>query len=206
MTLNDYYLQQMGIHTWVIRPPRTENLVTLEGLASTVAACTRCPLHASRTQSVFARGNPKASLMIVGGAPGVDDDQQGLPFVAKAGALLNNMIHAMGLTQEQVYIANVLKCHPPNDRNPEPSELAQCGKYLSQQIALVQPKVLLAVGRVSGQHLLNTALSLTELRTKVHQYQGIKVIVSYHPADLLRHPKDKKNAYQDWVKTRQLLL
>jgi DNA polymerase len=143
--------------------------------------------------------------MIIGDTPGVDEDQQGLPFVGKAGTLLNNMIQSIGLTQEQVYITHIIKCHPPNQRDPEPSEIAQCSQYLAQQIALVQPKVLLAIGPFLGQYLLNSSLPLTELRTKVHQYQGINVMVSYHPADLLDNPKDKKNAYQDWEMLRQLL-
>lgn len=190
----------MGITPWVLRRDPTQQ--NLSQLARTVASCTRCPLHQTRTQTVFARGNPHASLMIVGEAPGFHEDQQGQPFVGKAGLLLAKMLQCIGFTTDDVYIANVLKCRPPNNRDPQRSEIDQCVPYLAQQIELIQPRLILAVGRFAAQYLLNSTSSLSQLRSKKHQYQGTDVIVSYHPAYLLRNPKDKKKAYQDliWLK------
>lgn len=190
----------MGITPWVLRMDPLQQ--GLSQLAQTVASCTRCPLHQSRTQTVFARGNTQASLMIVGEAPGFHEDQQGEPFVGKAGLLLNKMLQCIGFTADDVYIANVLKCRPPNNRDPQRSEIDQCVPYLAQQIELTKPRVIMAVGRFAAQYLLNSTLSLGQLRSKKHQYQGTEVIVSYHPAYLLRNPKDKKKAYQDllWLK------
>lgn len=204
MTLRHFYLEQLGIESWVLRQPKALPS-PLEQLAKAVAACTGCPLHMSRTQTVFSRGNPDAKLMIIGEAPGFHEDQQGLPFVGKAGNLLNNMIQSIGLNQDQIYIANILKCRPPENRDPQLNEITQCSPYLAQQIALIKPSLILAVGRFAGQYLLNTTLSLTKMRAKIHDYHGIKVIVSYHPAYLLRHPIDKKKAYQDWVTTKKLI-
>lgn len=199
-----YYLEQMGISPWVMRD-NPQSLSTLQRLTTEVASCTRCPLHETRSQTVFARGNPQAKLMIIGEAPGFHEDQQGLPFVGAAGSLLDQMVSSIGLDSTQIYIANVLKCCPPNNRDPQSEEVMQCSGYLSQQISLVKPQLLLALGRFAGQYLLNTTRSLSQMRDIKQQYQTIPVIVTYHPAYLLRNPADKKNAYQDWHKVQQSL-
>ena len=220
--MQDYYLQKMGITPWVLRQnslrspeallpagsshlkcQQTLSQPSLQNLAKEVEACTRCPLHLTRTQTVFARGNPKAQLMIIGEAPGYYEDQQGKPFVGAAGGLLDLMITSVGFEQDQVYIANVLKCRPPNNRDPQAEEIAHCSSYLAQQIAMVQPKLILALGRFAGQYLLNTTQSLASLRMRPQQYQNIPVIVSYHPAYLLRNPADKKKAYLDWQEVQK---
>lgn len=202
--MQDYYLQKMGITPWVLRQDH-QIQTTLQSLAQEVATCTRCPLHQTRSQTVFARGNSQAPLMIIGEAPGFYEDQQGQPFVGAAGGLLDQMIDCIGLTQDQIYIANVLKCRPPNNRDPLSEEITQCSSYLAQQIAVIKPKLLLALGRFAGQYLLNTTQSLASLRTHLHQYQNIPVIVSYHPAYLLRNPADKKKAYQDWLRIQGII-
>lgn len=203
--LQSYYLQQMGIEIWVFRPQVSNVLSELQQCAAEVAFCTRCPLSQTRTQTVFSRGNPHARLMVIGEAPGFYEDKQGLPFVGKAGDLLNRMLHSIGLTEEDVYIANVLKCRPPNNRDPESCEITACSGYLEEQITLLQPKLILAVGRFSGQFLLKKILPLNEMRNTVHDYHGIAVLVSYHPAYLLRNPIDKKKAYQDLLLAKRLL-
>ena len=202
--LQQYYLQQMGIETWVVREPLVHKK-SLAGLAEEVSSCTRCTLHQTRTQTVFARGNSKANLMIIGEAPGLHEDQQGLPFVGKAGFLLNKMLSSIGISADDVYISNVLKCRPPDNRDPLSEEIAQCSGYLSQQIALVAPKLILAVGRFAGQFLLNVTTPLSKMRGNVYDYHGTSVIVTYHPAYLLRNPADKKNAYRDLLMIKQLL-
>lgn len=202
--MRQYYLQQMGIKPWVLRKTKVDKQ-NLTDLARKVSTCVRCPLHETRNQTVFARGNPNARLMIIGEAPGFYEDQQGLPFVGKAGGLLNKMLHSVELSDEDVYIANVLKCRPPNNRDPAPDEISQCCDHLSQQIALVAPKLILAVGRFAGQFLLKATFPLNKMRRKVHDYNGIPVLVSYHPAYLLRNPVDKKNAYSDLLFVKQLL-
>lgn len=202
--MHQYYLQQLGIESWVLRETQTSKK-NLQTIAEQVAICTRCPLHESRKQTVFARGNPNAKLMVIGEAPGFYEDQQGLPFVGKAGSLLNKMLASIELSEQDVYIANVIKCRPPNNRDPELEEINQCSDYLSQQIALIKPKLILAVGRFAGQFLLQASFPLNKMRKKMHDYQGTPVIVSYHPAYLLRNPADKKNAYSDLLYVKQLL-
>jgi uracil-DNA glycosylase len=197
-THHTYYLQQMGIDIWKLRSKEISPSVTLDKLAQCVAACTRCPLHQSRTQAVFSRGNPQAKLMIVGEAPGFHEDQQGQVFVGKAGKLLNQMLHSISLSEQDVYIANILKCRPPDNRDPQSNEIEQCSPYLAEQIKIVQPQLLLAVGRFAGQYLTQQPLgTLSQLRHKIHMYASIPVVVSYHPAYLLRNPEEKKKAYQD---------
>lgn len=202
-----YYLQQMGITAWVRRQtmPSQVPLDQIHVLATEVASCTRCPLHQTRTQTVFARGNPQAKLMVIGEAPGFYEDKQGLPFVGKAGSLLNKMLQSIGLSAEDVYIANVLKCRPPDNRDPQQDEIQACSAYLAQQIALVDPQLILAVGRFAGQFLLKDMLPLNKMRRTVHEYQGKPVLVSYHPAYLLRNPADKKKAYADLLRAKQLM-
>lgn len=194
-----YYLQQMGIDIWKIRSPiQPTHTISLTDLAKRVSSCTRCPLHQSRTQTVFSRGNPNAKLMIIGEAPGFHEDKQGQPFVGKAGGLLNRMLMSIELTENDVYIANVLKCRPPENRDPNIEEIEQCSEYLAQQIEAVQPKLILAVGRFAAQALLKQpSQTLAHMRGKIHRYLETPVIVSYHPAYLLRNPDDKKKAYED---------
>jgi len=202
--LRSYYLQELGIETWETRTREPANN-SLQALAAEVASCVRCPLHKTRTQTVFARGNPKAKLLIIGEAPGFYEDKQGLPFVGKAGGLLNKMLASIGLAEEDVYIVNVLKCRPPENRDPHAEEIKQCSTYLSQQITAVDPQLILAVGRFAGQSLLNQPLPLNKMRNKIHQYQGKPILVSYHPAYLLRNPADKKKAFADLTIVKNLL-
>ncbi len=169
-------------------------------LQAQVAACTACALHKGRTQTVFGIGSHhQAQWMIIGEAPGVDEDRQGEPFVGRAGKLLNAMLLAIGLKREEVYIANVVKCRPPNNRDPLPEEAAACEAYLKRQIALLQPKVILVVGRIAAHNLLKTDSALGALRGKQFSYAdtGIPVVVTYHPAYLLRSPREKRKAWED---------
>jgi len=203
-TLHPYYLQQMGIDVWTRRENKIKKK-SLDDLAKEVFACVRCPLHQCRTQTVFARGNPDAQLMIIGEAPGYYEDKEGLPFVGKAGGLLNKMLSSIGLSQEDVYIANVLKCRPPHNRDPQTDEIQQCRDFLIQQIACVAPKLILAVGRFSGGFLLDSSDPLHKMRNKIYDYHGISVLVTYHPAYLLRNPKDKKHAFNDLLMAKKIL-
>src|SRR3984957_17045282 len=175
-------------------------------LRARVAACVRCGLSATRTQTVFGVGNLNAEWLIVGEAPGADEDRQGEPFVGRAGQLLNAMLHAGGLAREQVYIANVLKCRPPGNRDPGASEAAECLPYLERQIALLKPKIMLAVGRIAAQNLLHTDKTLGSLRQQVHRFGalGVPLIVTYHPAYLLRTPTDKRKAWEDLKFAREV--
>lgn len=175
-----------------------------EQLEHAVANCQNCQLCHTRTQTVFGRGNPQARWMLIGEAPGEQEDRQGQPFVGKAGQLLDNMLAAAGLDRENdVYIANVLKCRPPGNRNPNPEEILACSSYLQQQIRHVQPTLILALGRFAVQTLLQTEQSIGKLRGQLHQYQGIPLIATYHPAYLLRNLPDKAKAWQDMVLAKQ---
>lgn len=177
-----------------------------EALACAVTGCERCRLSQTRTHAVFGRGSRTARWLLVGEAPGEQEDRQGLPFVGRAGQLLENMLRAAGLSSEQdVYIANVLKCRPPGNRNPAGDEIAACQDYLHQQIRHIRPGIIVALGRFAAQTLLETDQSISRLRGKVHQYQGIPLIVSYHPAYLLRNMPDKARAWQDWLFARRTL-
>ena len=170
-----------------------------QALAERVAGCTACELHRGRTQTVFGVGDRQAEWMVIGEAPGAEEDRQGEPFVGRAGQLLNSMLLAMGLKREQVYIANILKCRPPNNRDPRPEEVACCEPYLARQVALLQPKIILAVGRIAAQNLLKTDSSLARLRGRAFHYgEGqVPVVVTYHPAYLLRSPREKRKAWED---------
>lgn len=192
-----------------------------QALQETVAECRACPLYAGRTQAVFGVGSRTADWMVVGEAPGQNEDRLGEPFVGQAGKLLDNMLAALALSRQAdldqagggepsaaaavsqdkgrggVYIANVIKCRPPGNRNPQPDEVAQCEHYLRRQVALVQPRVILAMGRFAVQSLLDTSEPIGQLRGRVHQYQSVPVIVTYHPAYLLREPAAKARAWQD---------
>jgi uracil-DNA glycosylase family 4 len=188
--------------------PQTAPVVacTLDELAKSVHHCERCRLCKTRSQTVFGRGNTQARWLLIGEAPGEQEDRQGEPFVGRAGHLLDNMLAATHLSCEQdVYIANVLKCRPPSNRNPAGDEIAACQDYLRQQIALIKPEVILALGRFAAQTLLNSELSISRLRGKVHQYQGTPLIVSYHPAYLLRNPSDKARAWEDLQLAKKIL-
>jgi DNA polymerase len=167
-------------------------------LKSTVAACTACPLCKARTNTVFGVGDERAEWMLVGEAPGAEEDVRGEPFVGQAGRLLDNMLATVGLKRgANVYIANVLKCRPPGNRNPESFEVEQCSPHLVRQIALIRPKLILALGRFAAQTLLGTDASIASLRGRLFQYQGVPLIVSYHPAYLLRTLPDKAKAWED---------
>jgi DNA polymerase len=162
-----------------------------------IGDCTRCALHKARNKLVFADGDPNARLMFVGEGPGADEDAQGLPFVGRAGQLLNNMIAAMGLKREEVYIANVVKCRPPSNRTPEPEEANTCSPFLFRQIDVVRPDVLVALGATAATYLLGQRQPLAGLRGRIHAFRGTKLIVTYHPAFLLRDPRQKKEAWAD---------
>ncbi|MFP5507133.1 MAG: uracil-DNA glycosylase family protein [Gammaproteobacteria bacterium] len=219
------YLRAMGIEAWrqrnaVAEPDATcadgagpdaaqsaDIAATWDALQAQVAACTRCELHRTRTQTVFGVGNRAADWLVIGEAPGAEEDLRGEPFVGRAGQLLDNMLAAIGLDRARnVYIANILKCRPPNNRDPQPNEVASCEPYLAQQIALLRPRLILAVGRIAAQNLLKTDAPLNRLRGRVHHYgpAQIPVIITYHPAYLLRTPGDKRKAWEDLQHARQL--
>jgi DNA polymerase len=180
-------------------------------LREAVAGCEACGLCRSRRNTVFGVGHQQAQWMIIGEAPGEQEDRQGEPFVGKAGQLLDNMLRAVGLTraeagpEQQVYIANVLKCRPPLNRNPEPQEVAQCEPFLKRQVELVAPKLILAMGRFAVQSILQTGEPIGRLRGRVHAYHGVPVVVTYHPAYLLRNPADKARSWDDLCLAREVL-
>lgn len=200
------YLQAMGIQAWELRrplvgegggvPPPDEASLWRE-LIDEIARCTRCDLHRGRTRTVPGAGDHHADWMFIGEAPGEQEDLQGEPFVGRAGKLLDEMIRALGYRRDQVYITNIVKCRPPGNRDPRPEEAAACAPYLKRQIALVEPEIILAVGRIAAQHLLKTNAPLSRLRGRVHDYEGIPLVVWYHPAYLLRNPPAKRQAYED---------
>jgi len=184
--------------TLFAEPPRkTAASCTWDELQARVKACTACPLHQTRTQTVFGVGDKSAGWMVIGEAPGEQEDLQGEPFVGRAGLLLNEMLRAIGLAREEVFIANILKCRPPKNRDPQPDEAAACEGHLRQQLALVKPKIILAVGRIAAQNLLKTTTPVGKLRGRVHDYQGVPLVVVYHPAYLLRSPLEKRAAFDD---------
>ncbi len=177
--------------------PIADRAAALQVIRDEIGDCTRCALHKGRNKLVFADGDPNARLMFVGEGPGADEDAQGLPFVGRAGQLLNNMIAAMGLKREQVYIANVVKCRPPGNRTPEPEEANTCTPFLFRQIDVVRPQVLVALGATAATYLLGHRQPLAGLRGRVHAFRGMQLIVTYHPAFLLRDPRQKKEAWAD---------
>ena len=180
---------------------------TLGDVRAHIGDCTRCKLHKlGRRQIVFGVGNPNADLMFVGEAPGADEDLQGEPFVGRAGQLLTKIIEAIGLTRDQVYIANVIKCRPPQNRNPEPDEVATCEPFLNQQIDLIRPRVIVALGTFAAHALLKTDAPISRLRGRVHDYRGgASLIPTFHPAFLLRSPDRKRDVWEDMKKVRALL-
>lgn len=203
-------LGAMGIPVWVRRgqedpAPEQDEIPPAEmdwsRLEAAVAGCLRCELHAGRTRTVFGVGNREADWMIIGEAPGAEEDRRGEPFVGRAGKLLDSMLAALGLDRGKVFIANVLKCRPPENRDPRPEEVRACAPYLQRQIELVAPRLILAVGRVAAQRLLETDTSLGRLRGRTHRFgtTDVPVLVTYHPAYLLRRPEAKADAWRDLV-------
>ena len=184
-------------------------LASVNGLAALrahIGDCTRCKLHLlGRTQVVFGVGNPDANLMFVGEAPGRDEDLQGIPFIGRAGQLLTKIIESIGLRREDVYIANVIKCRPPENRNPEPDEVNTCEPFLFQQIDTIKPKVIVALGKFAAQALLRTLDPISRLRGRVYDYRGAKLIPTFHPAYLLRNPSSKREVWEDMKLVRSLL-
>jgi uracil-DNA glycosylase family 4 len=212
LEMRRYYLQAMGIQLWERRSEAScaeekdsemghteEKELDWEQLEAQVSGCTACALHTTRIQTVFGVGNRNAGWMIIGEAPGAEEDRRGEPFVGRAGQLLDAMLRAIELNRQEVYIANVLKCRPPKNRDPKPEEVACCEPFLQRQVALIQPRIILAVGRIAAQNLLKTTLPLGRMRGRVYEYgQGkIPVVVTYHPAFLLRSPKEKRKAWED---------
>lgn len=170
-----------------------------EALQAAVVGCRRCGLHQGRTQTVFGVGKVDADWMLIGEAPGAEEDRRGEPFVGRAGKLLDSMLRAVELSREQVFIANILKCRPPNNRDPKPDEVAACEDYLTQQIRTVQPKLILALGRVAAQNLLKTETPIGKMRGNLYRWgdPAVPVVVTYHPAYLLRAPREKRKSWQD---------
>ena len=202
MSRREEMLAEMGLApVWRLKNRETKGWIPLR---ATVSGCTKCALHQTRTQTVFGVGDENADWMLIGEAPGAEEDRLGNPFVGQAGKLLDSMLAAIGLSrQKNVYIANVLKCRPPGNRNPSPEEVEQCSPHLLQQIELVKPKLILAMGRFAAQTLLATDASIASLRGKVHRYAGVPLIVTYHPAYLLRNLPDKAKAWEDLLFARR---
>ena len=212
------YLSAMGVDVWVrrtnaIAPPpadpvkANETVEVLSSLELVVSRCVRCELHKTRANTVFGVGNGDADWMFVGEAPGAEEDRQGLPFVGRAGRLLDAMLRAVNMKREQVYIANVLKCRPPNNRDPLGVEVKECEPYLHQQVEQIRPKIIIALGRFAAQSLLKTTRPISKLRGEVFHYAdtNIPLVVSYHPAYLLRNPVDKRKAWVDLLLARRLI-
>lgn len=193
-------------------PPADSRTARIAGLDWTaleaeVRQCTACSLCQSRTQTVFGVGDRQTDWLVIGEAPGADEDQQGEPFVGRAGKLLNPMLQAIGLQREQVFIANILKCRPPDNRDPTPAEAKSCRAFLERQIALIQPRIILAIGRIAAQNLLNTDAQIGKLRGRVHHLGAaqIPLVVTYHPAYLLRSPREKRKSWDDLRLARRTL-
>jgi len=182
-----------------LSPKDIKIAANLDELKKTVADCTLCELHRSRKQTVFGTGHPAADWLIIGEAPGADEDRLGEPFVGRAGQLLTSMLRAMGLAREEVFIANILKCRPPNNRDPQTQEVNHCSTYLRQQIELIQPKIILVLGRIAAQSLLNVDTPIGKLRGQKFTFQDteIPVVATYHPAYLLRSPQQKRQSWED---------
>jgi len=217
-TQQQRYLQLMGIDVWLDRANQTTSIDTAlednavvttvsrdtldqawDALSEQVSSCQQCGLHTSRTQTVFGVGNCNADWLIIGEAPGAEEDRKGEPFVGRAGKLLDAMLEAVGLDRQRVYVANILKCRPPNNRNPKIEEAVACEEFLKRQIALVNPKIILALGRIAAQNLLKVDTSIGRMREKIYEYPEPKVpiIATYHPAYLLRSPREKRKAWED---------
>jgi uracil-DNA glycosylase family 4 len=202
MSRREQYLEALGVDLWRARPDGK-----WQALQREVAKCTRCELSRGRTQTVFGVGNQRAELLVIGEAPGAEEDRQGEPFVGRAGQLLNSMLRAMGHPRESVYIANMLKCRPPGNRDPSPVEISTCRPFLLRQLELLRPRLILAVGRIAAQNLLATEAPIGRLRGQVHTFgaSATPLIVTYHPAYLLRSPGEKRKAWIDLKFARQEL-
>ena len=197
-----YESETQSVAEKVSEPPSTN---VLDSYNQQIKNCMLCELGTTRTNFVFGTGNPNAQLMFVGEAPGKDEDLKGEPFVGRAGQLLNKMLEAIGSKREDVYIANVLKCRPPKNRDPKPDEIDKCEPYLLHQIDLIKPAVIVALGRFGGASLLRTTMSLGDMRKSEHLYNNIPLIVTYHPAALLRNPQWKRQAWEDLQKIQSYL-
>lgn len=204
-------LQDLGLDNWVLRSgrdaPAPVRVESWEALESRALSCTACALHQTRQRVVFGVGARPARWFVVGEAPGADEDRQGEPFVGRAGQLLDEMLRAAGASRDSVYIGNILKCRPPDNRDPRPEEVAQCIGYLRRQVELVGPGLILAVGRIAAQNLLGVDTPIGRLRGQVHRYgeAGVPVVVTYHPAYLLRSPGQKARAWEDLRLARSVL-
>ncbi|HET6370425.1 MAG TPA: uracil-DNA glycosylase [Nitrospiria bacterium] len=199
-------LEEVDLSDRSDRPMGTDGApASLEAVREELGECTRCKLHATRTTIVFGTGNPKARLVFVGEGPGEEEDLQGKPFVGRAGQLLTRIIVAMGLTRDEVYIANIIKCRPPKNRNPQPDEIAACEPFLIRQLACIRPRVICALGTFSAQTLLSTTQKITQLRGRFHNFHGIKLMPTFHPAYLLRNPHEKKTVWEDMQKIMEEL-
>jgi len=195
-------LQARGVERLHVAWPERQGLLrggslTLAQVREELGECTRCKLHKGRKNIVFGVGDPKAWLVFVGEAPGADEDDQGEPFVGRAGQLLTRIIEAMKLTRDQVYICNIIKCRPPGNRNPEPDEIASCEPFLIGQLQAIKPKLICALGNFAAQILLRTKEPISKLRGRFYSYQGIPVLPTFHPAYLLRNPGEKKTVWED---------
>jgi DNA polymerase len=210
------YLQAMEIPVWKSKQtqppcstePLSPDIEQAWGQLNTqVHDCVRCGLNKTRKKSVFGSGNKTAQLLIIGEAPGANEDEQGLPFVGRAGQLLTEMLKAIGIAREDIYITNILKCRPPQNRDPLPNEVDCCTPYLKDQIALIKPKLILAIGRIAVGFLLETKTSLSRLRGKMYEYgePAVPLLITYHPAYLLRSPREKSKAYEDLLLVKKTL-
>ncbi|RMF92311.1 MAG: uracil-DNA glycosylase [Candidatus Schekmanbacteria bacterium] len=200
------FQKSLGVKNFIITPSTKGQSVEsaskskkemLDELRSTIGECIECRLHKERTNLVFGDGNPEAKIMFVGEAPGRDEDIQGKPFVGRAGKLLTDMIKAMGFKREEVYIANIIKCRPPQNRNPIKDEIEMCEPYLRKQIEIIKPKIIIALGTFAAQTLLKSEEKISQLRGKFAYYEDIKLLPTYHPAFLLRNPQKKKESWSD---------
>lgn len=213
-----HYLEEekrLGVEGWPKRSPSpryksspqplavSASPMTLEAVREELGDCRRCKLHSTRTQIVFGSGNPQAKLVFVGEGPGRDEDLQGQPFVGLAGQLLTKIIQAIQLSRQEVYIANIIKCRPPGNRNPEPDEIGTCEPFLIKQLEVIRPKLICALGTFAAQTLLKTDEKISLLRGRFHQYQGIPLMPTYHPAFLLRNPNYKRDVWEDMKKIKR---
>ena len=222
MNLNEQqrraYLEAIGIDVWVPRgeaeaevevhvdaPVNTADDLDWNALRATVAVCTRCSLHQTRTQTVFGVGDPNADWMFIGEAPGAEEDRRGEPFVGRSGQLLDQMLAAIGQSRQSVFIANIIKCRPPNNRDPKPEEASACRAYLERQIEIVNPRIIIAVGKIAAQNLLGTDSPVGRMRGKRHSFGNVPLVVTYHPAYLLRSPSQKRKSWDDLCLARDIV-
>jgi uracil-DNA glycosylase family 4 len=197
-----HYQKEMGIHTLLTQGTRREHL-SLDSIRQELGECTRCRLHEGRNRLVFGAGDPHAALVFVGEGPGREEDLQGKPFVGRAGELLTRIIEAIDLTREEVYIANIVKCRPPNNRDPRPDEIQTCLPFLLKQLEAIRPRIICCLGTFAAQTLLGSEEKISALRGRFHAYQGAKLMPTYHPAFLLRNPQFKKAVWEDMKMIRE---